>query len=534
MKIYQIFIGFIFCFFVTNQLVGQCDSRISKGAIIINELGNTTISENGEFVEFFVLGADASPHSPVNLSGWIIDDNNASNYFLGNEPGHIRLSGTCFSQMPPGSIILIYNPDIQIEGIDPVNDGMPNEDGVFQLPITSACIEKHNGCPSVSDSSYDCPIDEGSFSGFEYESVWNDYIPMRNLGDGIQVRNPDMEFIHGIYWLVDDFPAGGIKVDVYNTVSTKSIQFIGRDNWNDPDQYLVTNQFSTPGRPNSSENENLLASITAGDSSPTIFEINCADEFPATGLPNPDGVGLVEIISGLGPYTITYAGPISGEIITDCIGTILIPNLRSGSYNISVTDVLGCERICGFFIPQNAQVVYECPDFSDNNCKTDLIQFLQTFYEQEPECEQFEGDICATTSNLNRAGKVAIGTDEAVSGYMLTVKGGVRVDEIRVELCHVSEWCDYVFDGDYPLLPLDSLRNFVSNTHHLPRMISQADILEEKGIELKQVTIQQQEKIEELFLYLLESNAKLQAIKEQVANLRLENQTLSAAQNKKK
>lgn len=365
---------YIFCLFLLLfklDLIGQCG--LEGGILIINELGNTSAGDNGEFIELLVIGSSQTSSEGVDLSNWIIDDNNASDVFLGNEPGHIRLSGSCFSAIPSGSIILLYNPAAPADGIDTHSDGMPNEIGVYQIPITSPCIEKHNGCPDHVNSSYGCPIDESSYSTFEYESVWNNYIPMRNLGDGIQIRNPYAEVVSSVYWVVSDFPAGGVKINVPNgTVSQKSIQFIGNDDWLSSNQYIVTDEGS-PGFPNSEENAGLINSLQNGETNSVTLDITFSEMTPSAGEPLNNGVIAVNIIEGMGSFEISYSGAATGMFTTDCSGYVLIPNLATGLYYIEVTDVFGCVKNGSVNISENAQIIYECPNFTSNQCELEEL-----------------------------------------------------------------------------------------------------------------------------------------------------------------
>lgn len=142
-------------------------------------------------------------------------------------------------------------------------------------------------------------------------------------------------------------------------------------------------------------------------------------------------------------------------------------------------------------------------------------------------CVQWIGDFCSTESNIHRFGKLAIGTSQVKSGYQLAVKGGLLSDEIYVELCSTRGWCDYVFEDNYNRMKLDSLKKYVSKEYHLPGMISQTEIETEGGIELKKISLQQQEKIEELFLYLIDANEKVNGLKERIAAVELENNRLN-------
>lgn len=99
-----------------------------------------------------------------------------------------------------------------------------------------------------------------------------------------------------------------------------------------------------------------------------------------------------------------------------------------------------------------------------------------------------------------------------VSAYNLFVKGGILTDEIRVALN--STWADYVFEKDYELKSLEEVENFINENGHLPNVPNAAQVKEE-GINVAEMTRIQQEKIEELTLYIIELNKRLQALENQ-------------------
>lgn len=104
--------------------------------------------------------------------------------------------------------------------------------------------------------------------------------------------------------------------------------------------------------------------------------------------------------------------------------------------------------------------------------------------------------------------------------YLLYVKGGIRTEEVKVE----TGWCDYVFEEDYDLLPLEAVEDHIAAKGHLHNTPS-AKVIESEGLELKAMTVNQQEKIEELFLHVIDLNKQLKA-------LQAENELLKSQVNK--
>lgn len=101
----------------------------------------------------------------------------------------------------------------------------------------------------------------------------------------------------------------------------------------------------------------------------------------------------------------------------------------------------------------------------------------------------------AVTSFPTTAGSVN------VSGYKFFVKGGILAEEIRV----ATTWADYVFEKDYQLPTLKEVEQHIAEKGHLINVPSAKEV-EENGISLGEIAKIQQEKIEELTLYIIEQN----------------------------
>lgn len=77
---------------------------------------------------------------------------------------------------------------------------------------------------------------------------------------------------------------------------------------------------------------------------------------------------------------------------------------------------------------------------------------------------------------------------------------------------------DYVFDDDYKLLSLAEVKQYIDEHKHLPNMPS-AEEVEQGDMNLKAIILKQQEKIEELTLYLLEEEKLRASQQTQIADL---------------
>lgn len=77
-------------------------------------------------------------------------------------------------------------------------------------------------------------------------------------------------------------------------------------------------------------------------------------------------------------------------------------------------------------------------------------------------------------------------------------------------------WPDYVFGSDYRLISLDSVAKYIALNKHLPGMPSETEIVT-NGQDMMQMQQLQQEKIEELMLYILQLKGEVTELKKQIS-----------------
>jgi hypothetical protein len=107
-------------------------------------------------------------------------------------------------------------------------------------------------------------------------------------------------------------------------------------------------------------------------------------------------------------------------------------------------------------------------------------------------------------------GSLGIGTANTGS-YKLAVEGIVGARKVKITQ---ATWADYVFDSSYQLRPLSEVESFIRKNNHLPDMPAAKEV-EARGLDLGEIVKQQQVKIEELTLYLIELKKENEAIKKQ-------------------
>lgn len=117
-------------------------------------------------------------------------------------------------------------------------------------------------------------------------------------------------------------------------------------------------------------------------------------------------------------------------------------------------------------------------------------------------------------------GKVVIGTgiNSYPDGFSLFVKGGILTERVRVALANSDRWADYVFAPEYKLMPLNDVEKFIRHNKHLPNVPS-AEEMANRGLDVAETSAKLMEKIEELTLYLIEANKKIEELDKKVKNL---------------
>jgi len=109
-------------------------------------------------------------------------------------------------------------------------------------------------------------------------------------------------------------------------------------------------------------------------------------------------------------------------------------------------------------------------------------------------------------------GSVGIGTNYTY-GYKLAVNGAIITEEVTVKIS--ENWPDYVFDSDYTLLSIPELESYIAQNRHLPEIPSAGTILKD-GLNVGMMEQLLLKKIEELTLYIIRQDAKIEELETKV------------------
>lgn len=107
---------------------------------------------------------------------------------------------------------------------------------------------------------------------------------------------------------------------------------------------------------------------------------------------------------------------------------------------------------------------------------------------------------------ITDGGSIGIGTS-APGPYKLAVAGTIGARKIKVTLA--DPWADFVFEKDYPLPTLPEVDQFIQKNKHLPGVPS-AEEVKKNGLDIAETQAILLQKIEELTLYIIEQNKKIE------------------------
>ena len=113
-------------------------------------------------------------------------------------------------------------------------------------------------------------------------------------------------------------------------------------------------------------------------------------------------------------------------------------------------------------------------------------------------------------------GNVGIGTTDT-KGYKLAVAGSAGIVAEKMVIKTQTNWPDYVFKSSYILPSLSSVETFIKKYNHLPDMASAQEV-EDEGLDLAQSQKALLKKVEELTLYLIEQEKKIERLEKAVSN----------------
>ncbi|MBI1767425.1 MAG: hypothetical protein HYR67_03510 [Bacteroidetes bacterium] len=271
--------------------------------------------------------------------------------------------------------------------------------------------------------------------------------------------------------------------------------------------------------------------ITMGSGSNSSYAAGIRGYVPS-GQPGVDRVYL-------GLYTTTYNGSLQSRMermtIADNgnvgIGTTNPSSILSvkGDYGLSIepsssgpVSFYVTSNSADNIIGVNARTKIGSWEIPDNSKPSSFIDF-STYNVNNP----YYGGIAFYTRNSGASG---IGSEKMVllnNGNVgigntspdakLAVSGQVHAQEVKVSVTVPGP--DYVFEKEYKLTSLEEIKTYIDQNKHLPEVPS-AKEMEKNGVQLGEMNMLLLKKIEELTLYAIEMNKRMEEMKEENATLK--------------
>ena len=119
----------------------------------------------------------------------------------------------------------------------------------------------------------------------------------------------------------------------------------------------------------------------------------------------------------------------------------------------------------------------------------------------------YSGQVSASSIKTNTISSTAPSTSLSLQSDTVKIPGTIKTEEIIV----TSTGADFVFDEDYTLRPLQDVKSFVSENHHLPDIPS-AKQMQEEGMNMEQMVVKLLQKVEELTLYTIQQEERIKEL----------------------
>jgi hypothetical protein len=117
-------------------------------------------------------------------------------------------------------------------------------------------------------------------------------------------------------------------------------------------------------------------------------------------------------------------------------------------------------------------------------------------------------------------GILVVGSATAPSSdYKLVVEKGIISEKVRVAVKNTADWADYVFDEKFELMSLKDVSDFIEKNKHLPGVPSAEKVVKD-GIDMAQMDAVLLKKLEESYLYILDLQDQMDAIKIELKELK--------------
>lgn len=277
---------------------------------------------------------------------------------------------------------------------------------------------------------------------------------------------------------------------------------------------------NTVGNSNTAIGNNAMSLATTGDGNTSLGSNtmrNSESGFYNTAV----GMNAMETFKSGSYNTAVGSGSLAANsLIGDAntgVGVSVLRYLNSGTGNVAVGFDSYRALTTGSY---NISVGYSNAKNIVNGSNNIFIGNNITPYAAAPENELNIGNWIVGNNGVIGIGQFtnqlpADGITSDGYAYKLFVKDGIRTEKVKVDVAASNGWADYVFEKDYKLMSLTNVEKFIKENGHLPEVPTTEEAIK-NGIELKEMNILLLKKIEELTLYTIEQQKRIEALEKKV------------------
>lgn len=146
-----------------------------------------------------------------------------------------------------------------------------------------------------------------------------------------------------------------------------------------------------------------------------------------------------------------------------------------------------------------------------------LIVYGNTFVGTATTPQQFVVYGTTFLDGVTHIGGTSAINSSLFNNYKLWVEKGVVSEDFAI--APTSDWADYVFNKDYKLRPLKEVEAYLKANKHLQDIPAQSEV-EEKGYSVKKINAGLLKKVEELTLYTIEQDKKIDQLTAEMAQMK--------------
>ena len=234
-----------------------------------------------------------------------------------------------------------------------------------------------------------------------------------------------------------------------------------------------------------------------------------------------DGTSGMALSLGMQRLSSTSWSGLGSLLLTNSNGDLSIIHNTGGGILNGTTQIAGKEalRITSDRLTANRSLSlnrmssqYTDLEFLDENITgTDKRMYRIRAWKSnasiQPDVVQFSSPASSASTLISTPLFVGYYNGNAnTTDYKLHVADGIRTEHVKVDL--QTAWADYVFEADYHLKSLSEVEAYIEQNGHLPDVPS-AEEVAANGIELGEMNKILLQKIEELTLYVIELEKKI-------------------------